>query len=117
MYGTGKESNAKFLSNNIVNIDSLTVAEKNNEESQSKIFTLINKDLKSNLFVSISSQHCRSKVSINNTVQNDEDYNHLYSLKQGSSDIKIYLINDGNLCKAKFEDEIKITIRKKFMQW
>ena len=108
IYGSGKESKAKFLSNNIVNIDSLIVAEKSNEATQYKIFTFINNNLKSNLFISISSHHCKSKVAINNTAQIDEDYNHLYSVKQGSSDIKIYLINDGNLCQANFEDEIKL---------
>ena len=105
MYGCGTSKNAKFLSNNILNIDSLIVPTIGSEDAQSKIFTFINKET-SDLFVSISSKHCKSKVTIDGKV--DEDYNHLYSFKQGTKNIKIYLINDGNLCQANFEDEIKL---------
>ena len=107
MYGSGTSSNAKFLSNNILNIDTLFVPEKGQETKYSKIFTFINKET-TDLYISISTQHCKSKVAINNIEKTNEDYNHLYSLPQGSSNIKIYLINENNLCTVGFEDEIKL---------
>ena len=106
MYGSGSTVNTKFLSNKIVNIDKLIVPE-SQDNLQSKIFTFIN-NKNDDLYISISTQYCKSKISINNTAKADQDYNHLYNLPKGSSDIKIDLINDGNLCKANFEDEIKL---------
>ena len=106
MYGSGATSNNKFLSNNILNIDSLIVPDKNKESEYSKIFTFIN-NKESDLFISISTQHCKSNVVINSTAKN-EDYNHFYNVPQGASDIKIYLKNEGNLCISGFEDEIKL---------
>ena len=105
MYGSGTSTNNKFLSNNIVNIDSLIVPTTGNEDKYSKIFTFINHE-ESPLYISISSHHCKTKVTIDK--KTDEDYNHLYSISKGSSDIKIYLIKEGDLCQAEFEDEINL---------
>lgn len=99
IYGSGSTINTKFLSNKIVNIDNLAV-------SESKIFTFINYK-NSDLYISISTQNCKSKISINNTAKN-EDYNHIYIVPQGTHDIKIDLKSEGQLCIEGFEDEIKL---------
>ena len=104
MYGSGDASNTKLLGNNIVNIENLYVGEKGKESSNTKIFNFINHE-KSELYISISTKFCKSKVTINDT-QKNEDYNHFYSVPIGSHKVKIYLINDGNLCKVGFEQEV-----------
>ena len=99
MYGSGSTINTKYLSNKIVNIDKLAV-------SKSKIFTFINPK-SSDLYITISTQYCKSKVAINNTAKN-EDFNHLYSVPQGTHNIKIDLKSEGKLCLDGFEDEIRL---------
>ena len=104
MYGTGGTSKTKYLSNKLVNIESLTVGEKNKESMNSKIFNFINNENR-NLFVSISTQLCRSKVFINNTLQY-ESFSHTYKIPYGSSNFEIYLLSDNNLCKEGIEEEV-----------
>ena len=104
MYGSGETSNTKILGNNLVNMEYLSVGEKGKESTNARIFNFINHE-KGELYISISTQFCKSKVIINDT-QKNEDYNHFYSVSFGSNKIKIYLINDGNLCKAGFEEEV-----------
>ena len=106
MYGSGETSKTKFLSNKIVNIELLTVGEKSNESTNSKIFNFINNE-KRNLYISISTQSCKSKVLINNTLQYDS-FSHFYKVPFGLSSVEIYLINDNNLCKSGFEEEVII---------
>ena len=104
MYGSGETSNTKLLSNNLVNMEYLSVGEKGKESTNSKVFKFINNE-ETELYVSISTQFCKIKVIINNS-EKTEDYNHFYSLSSGSNTVKIYLINDGNLCKVGFEEEV-----------
>ena len=104
MYGSGETSKTKFLSNKIVNIESLTVGDKNKESANSKIFNFINNE-KRNLYIIISTQLCKSKVLINSTLQY-ESFSHSYKVPYGLSSIEIFLINDNNLCKTGFEEEV-----------
>ena len=106
MYGTGQNSKSKFLSNKIINIESLTVGEKSKESTNSKIFNFINSENR-NLYISISTQICKSKVLINNTLQY-ESFSHSYKIPYGSSNFEIYLLNDNNFCKEGFEEEVII---------
>ena len=104
MYGTGNAPNTKFLSNKLMNIELLTVGEKNNESTNSKIFNFINNENR-NLYISISTQLCKSKVLINNTLQY-ESFSHSYKIPYGSSNFEVYLLNDNNLCNVGFEEEV-----------
>ena len=104
MYGTGETSKSKFLSNKLLNIESLIVGEKNKESTNSKIFNFINNENRF-LYVSISTQLCKSKVLLNNTLQY-ESFSHSYKVPYGSSNFEVYLINDNNLCKEGFEEEV-----------
>jgi hypothetical protein len=105
MYGSGSETNIKLLSNNLVNIEPLIVPESSQESSETKVFNFINYE-STDMFISISSKLCKSKVVYNNDVK--QDYVHNLKVSNGLNSIQINLINDGNLCKAGFEEEIKI---------
>ena len=104
MYGIGQTSKSKFLSNKILNIESLIVGEKNKESTNSKIFNFINHENR-DLYISISTQSCKSKVLINNTIKY-ESFSHSYKLPYGSSNVEIYLLNDNNLCILGFEEQV-----------
>ena len=105
MYGSGSETNIKLLSNNLVNIEPLIVPESSQESSQTKVFNFINYE-STDMFISISTKLCKSKVVYNNDVK--QDYVHNLKVSNGLNSIQINLINDGNLCKAGFEEEVKI---------
>ena len=104
MYGSGETLKTKFLSNKIVNIEPLTVGEKNKESANSKIFNFINNENR-NLYILISTQFCKSKVLINN-VEQYESFSHSYKVPYGSNNVEIYLLNDNNLCISGFEEEV-----------
>ena len=105
MYGSG-ELNAKSLSNNIVYNELMKVPDEKNPSGYSKIFNFVNKNKS---YISISSQLCKSKVTIKGA-EKSTDYNHHYELSSGTNDIEIILINDGGLCKANIEDNVTIFV-------
>ena len=107
MYGSSDELNTKLLSNNIVNIENLIVGEKGKESTNAKIFNFINHE-KSELYISISTRFCKSKIIINDGNQQTEEYSHFYNVSTGLNKVKIYLINDDNLCLTGFEEEVII---------
>ena len=104
MYSSSEASNTKLLSNNIVHMEYLTIGEKGKEAANAKIFNFINHE-NTELYISISTKFCKSKVIINGNQQN-EGYNHFYNVSKGSNKLSIYLINDENSCKEGFEDEV-----------
>ena len=104
MYGNGQTSKTKFLSNKIINIESLTVGEKSKESTNSKIFNFINNENR-HLYISISTHLCKIKVLMNNTAQY-ESFTHSYKIPYGSSNFEIYLLNDDIICKEGFEEEV-----------
>ena len=106
MYGSGQTSKTKFLSNKIVNIESLVIGKKDKESLNSKIFNFINNENRY-LYVSISTNLCKSKVLINNT-QQYESFSHSYKIPYGSSNFEIYLLNDNIICKEGFEEEVTL---------
>ena len=106
MYGSGQTSKTKFLSNKIVNIESLMIGEKGKESINSKIFNFINSENRY-LYISISTNLCKSKVLINNT-QQYESFSHSYKIPYGSSNFEIYLLNDNIICKEGFEEEVTL---------
>ena len=103
MYGTSLQANTKLLSNNIINIESLTVPVKGQEYIETKIYNFMNYE-KEEMFISISTKLCKSKVVINNN--KNEGYNHIFKVANGLYSVEIYLINDDNLCKTGVEDEV-----------
>ena len=105
MYGSSNALNSKLLSNNIINMEYLIVGEKDKESINSKIFNFINHE-KSDLYISISTKFCKSKIIINDDNQQSESYSHFFNVPTGSNKVKIYLVNDDNLCKAGFEEEV-----------
>ena len=100
MYGS-EVSNAKLIRNNIINSELLTVPVADKISEYTKTFTF--KDNLNDLFISISTQICQSKITIDNSDKNAA-YNHFYSLSKGTHNVKIYLIKDDNKCKENFED-------------
>ena len=100
MYGSG-DSNTKILKNNIVNTELLIVPEVNKVSEYTKTFIL--KDDQNDFFISISTQICKSKITID-SIEKSQAYNHFYSIEKGIHSLTIYLIKDDNLCKEKTQD-------------
>ena len=105
MYGSG-ELNTKTLTNNIVYNELLTVPKTDNVNEYTKTFNFINNQQNS-LYISISTELCQSIVTIDGTSKKAAYY-HFDTLKTGSHTMKIYLINDGILCKENIEDKVAI---------
>ena len=105
IYGAG-ELNTKTLSNNIIYNELLMVPEENKESEYTKTFNFINNGQNS-LYISISTKLCQSLVNIDGTSKSAA-YNHFETLKSGSHIVKIYLINDGELCTKNIEDKATI---------
>ena len=95
MYGTGAK-NTKTLSNNIINMELLTVG---NEDDEINTFIFENKG--GILYVSISSSHCSFKI-------NTDTQNYYYYSKTitnaGSSNFKLKLNQEGSTCAKGFKE-------------
>ena len=105
MYGSG-DTNAKLLHNNIVYNELLTVPEDSKESDYTKTFNIMNNQ-KKDLYISISSQLCKIKVTIDKeSMQASND--HFYILGTGIHQVDIYLVNDGELCISKAEEKVTI---------
>ena len=100
---------SKTLENNKIIRESLTVPSLNNESEETKIFTFTN-DNSNSFYISISSKSCQSKIIINNEASSASQgyYHNIAKNAKGSFEIKIYLINDEDICKQGFEEEITL---------
>ena len=99
MYGAGA-INDKILDNNRVIVESVYV-----DEDKKKNFTFLNHG--SNLYISISTPKCKSKINIDGKEVSNDKNNHLEKLtSKGYHIVQIYLIEDELLCKKGQKEEI-----------
>jgi hypothetical protein len=84
----------------------LIVPEATKESDYTKTFNFTNNE-KDDLYISISSQLCKIKVTIDKEAK-DASKNHFYKVATGSHKMDIYLINDGELCISKVEEKVTL---------
>ena len=94
IYGTGKK-NEKTLSNNIINMELLTVG---NEADEKNTFIFEYKGI--DLYVSIASSSCRFKVNSDTTI-----YEHYSKTLKKTESFKITLVQEGTCIKG-FKEKI-----------
>ena len=96
----------KSLENNRVIEETLNVAESGKESESIKSFTFTNYYDKP-FYISVVSNSCKSKVLINDE-EETAHYHLIQKSKKGLIVVKIYLINDGNICIKGFEETITL---------
>ena len=99
MYGAGAK-NDKILDNNRVIVESVYV-----DADKKKIFTFLNQG--DNLYISISTPKCKSKINIDGKDVPSDKNNHLEKIStKGYHVVQIYLIEDELLCKKGQKEEV-----------
>ena len=102
----GVESKNKLLDKNRIINENITVPKLGEESNSMKIYSFNNSD--SLLYISISTQRCESKVVVNEKTSTQGFLHNIEEKTQGIINIKIYLINNGDICKEGFEDKVNI---------
>ena len=106
----GAESKNKLLDKNRIINENITVPKLGEESNSMKIYSFNNSD--SSLYISVSTQRCESKVVVvvnNQEKTSTQGFVHNFKEEtQGIINIKIYLINNGDICKEGFEDKVNI---------
>jgi len=99
MYGAGA-TNDKILDNNRVIVESVYV-----DENKKKNFTFFNHE--DNLYISISTLKCKSKINIDGKEVSSDKNNYVHEAKgKGYHVVQIYLIEDESLCKKGQKEEV-----------
>ena len=102
----GVSSQQKFVDNNRVIIETLTVPNLGEESGYTKVFTFKNFDPQ--FYISISTKSCESKVVINDGTS-AQGYTHNFELNSiGNINVKIYLINDNGICNGGFKETVTL---------
>ena len=99
MYGAGA-ANDKILDNNRVIVESVYV-----DADKKKNFTFLNQGF--NLYISISTPKCKSKINIDGLEVSTGKNTHMQKIdKEGYHIVQVYLIEDELLCKKGQKEEV-----------
>ena len=101
MYGAGA-TNDKILDNNRVIVESVYV-----DANKKKSFTFLNQG--ENLYISISTPKCKSKINIDGTEVPNGQNTHMQKVSsKGYHVVQIYLIEDELFCKKGQKEEVTL---------
>ena len=101
MYGAGA-TNDKILDNNRVIVESVYV-----DADKKKSFTFLNQG--ENLYISISTPKCKSKINIDGTEVSNGQNTHVQKISsKGYHVVQIYLIEDELFCKKGQKEEVTL---------